>query len=439
MEKEKLMGETELKQKKMELEIENQRQEAEMKEAQMRLRMELEMLQLEAEISAAAAEEETLLKHMADAVGTQRPVTDKAAQQQFTMPPAPSHNGSTTLHAGTYSRQQSAVPPVVKHTSHSHSGLDSSQKKDNSAAGHIQKSSSASNVLPTPASTSVKQAQVSTLNPLAPVWRDSKVQYGIPDMQPDVKSASQLTDIRKDQARSRLQSESVENISSPEVQVEMHRQLLDAISLPKTSMMTFDGDPMNYWLFVNAFDSCVDSSSINDGAKLNRLFEYCTGKAAKVIKPCALMQPSEGYQRARKLFHDRFGNDFRISEAWIHKVTDGAVIRPNNGAGLQDFADDVRSCTETLKAMGRLNEIDSRVRMVKIVERLPFYLQSRWRKEAVGMKAKSGMYPNIENLVEFLDRTSNEMNDPVFGTLHKEPKPKPKTRKHGTSFTVQAS
>ena len=124
-----LKMEKELKQKKMELEIENQRQEAEMKEAQMRLRMELEMLQLEAEMSAAAAEEETLLKHMADAVGTQRPVTDKAAQQQFTMPPAPSHNGSTTLHAGTYSHQQSAVPPVVNHTLHSHSGLDSSQKR----------------------------------------------------------------------------------------------------------------------------------------------------------------------------------------------------------------------------------------------------------------------------------------------------------------------
>ena len=83
-----------------------------------------------------------------------------------------------------------------------------------------------------------------------------------------------------------------------------------------------------------------------------------------------------------------------ISEAWIQKVTEGPMIKPNSGADLQNFVDDLKGCTETLKSMKKLQEIDTRIRMVKITERLPHYLQNRWRKEAVSMKEKQGDYPN---------------------------------------------
>ena len=95
-----------------------------------------------------------------------------------------------------------------------------------------------------------------------------------------------------------------------EGQVDMQHCLLDAVSLPRATLMKFDGDPMNFWLFLNAFDSCVGASSVSDGVKLNRLLEYCTGKAAKVIQPCALLHPTEGYAKARRLLMERFGNDY---------------------------------------------------------------------------------------------------------------------------------
>ena len=206
--------------------------------------------------------------------------------------------------------------------------------------------------------------------------------------------------------------------------------------------MKFDGDPMNFWVFMNAFDCCVGTSSVGDGVKLNRLLEYCTGKAAKVIRPCALMHPEEGYAKARSLLVERFGNDYQISEAWICKVTEGPTIRPNNGEDIQDLADDLRGCTETLKAMNKLNDIDSRVRMVKIVKRLPLYLQSRWRKEAVDMLRNTGGYPGIEKLVEFLNKVANEINDPVFGMSHDQKKSSHKQEKiqsRGSSFNVHAT
>ena len=223
----------------------------------------------------------------------------------------------------------------------------------------------------------------------------------------------------------------------------LQRQMLDVMNLPKSSIITFDGDPMDYWVFIRSFDCCVGNSSVSDGAKLNRLFEYCKDKAARVIRPCALMLPSEGYKKARNLLKERFGNDFTISQAWVKKVTDGPSLKANDGDALQDFADEVRGCMETLTAMGKCNELDSRVRMVKIVERLPFHLQSRWRTKAVKDVERTGDYPNVEGLVKFLSMAAKEANDPIFGSLatkYKDQKSIDKScmSKRGSSFNVLA-
>ena len=135
---------------------------------------------------------------------------------------------------------------------------------------------------------------------------------------------------------------------------------------------------------------------MSDAIKLNKLFELCEGKALTVIKPCALMQPVEGYVKARLLLKERFGNDFVISEAWVNKITCDIPVKPNSAESLQEFADDVRGCVETLRAMNRLDEVDTRGRLVKLMNRLPLYLQGRWRKEAVTTCERTGRYPNID-------------------------------------------
>jgi hypothetical protein len=197
--------------------------------------------------------------------------------------------------------------------------------------------------------------------------------------------------------------------------VALQQQLVDAMSLPKTIIMKFDGDPLKYWQFKRSFESCVGRTAVDDAVKLNRLFDSCTGKAAKVIAPCAFMNPSDGYQKAQHLLEDRFGNQFQISEAWIKTTTEGPQLKPNDAGVLQDFVDDLRSCVETLKAMNMLEEMDSRLRMVKIVGRLPGYLQGRWRKVAVEVLQATGRYPTIDKLVQFLEKVAREYNDPVFG------------------------
>ncbi|XP_068717287.1 uncharacterized protein [Montipora capricornis] len=192
-------------------------------------------------------------------------------------------------------------------------------------------------------------------------------------------------------------------------------QMINIMQLPKAELMTFSGDPLDFWVFMRSFDNSIGSAAQDDSAKLNRLFQYCKGEALKVIKCCAVMSPSEGCTRARVLLKERFGDDYKISEMWVRKVTEGPVIRYGEGRRLQEMADDLRSCKETLGAMDKLEEIDTRRSMVKIVERLPQLLQSRWRRLAVKSLETANSYPSIAELVSFVSEAAREVTDPVFG------------------------
>ncbi|KAJ8050653.1 hypothetical protein HOLleu_03939 [Holothuria leucospilota] len=58
-------------------------------------------------------------------------------------------------------------------------------------------------------------------------------------------------------------------------------------------------------------------------------------------------------------------------------------------------------------------EINTQTTLLKIVERLPYCLNSRWIRRARKIREKGGNVPTIENLTEFVD------DDPVYSRLNK--------------------
>ena len=172
---------------------------------------------------------------------------------------------------------------------------------------------------------------------------------------------------------------------------------------------------MQYHVFMNSFMTCIDSANVTDASKLNRLLELCQGKARAVLTPCALGDPRSGYKRAKTLLQQRFGNDYVIIEAWVGKICNGPPIKPNNIDSLQTFTDDVRACVETLRSMKLIQEVDTRSRLVRLMQRLPEKLQDRWRRKAIYSFEETGGYPNITLFLKFLEDVTREVSDPVFG------------------------
>ena len=211
------------------------------------------------------------------------------------------------------------------------------------------------------------------------------------------------------------------------------QQLLDAIQLPHVELMKFDGDPMKYYMFIRSFENSVDKDTIDYNSRLTRLMQYCTGKARCTSECCCVMNPEQGYLRAKELLKERFGNFYTILDSWVAKITDRPVIRPNDATALQDYADELQSCIETLRAMGKLSELNNQRSLVTVVSKLPVYLQNRWRSQAVDIRRKEGKSPEIEHVAMFVMSAAEEANDPVYGKLTEASFPSTRNLKASTN------
>ena len=195
------------------------------------------------------------------------------------------------------------------------------------------------------------------------------------------------------------------------------QQLIDSIQLPKTELMTFDGNPLKYWMFMRAFQNSVERETIDSNAKLMRLLQYCTGKALKVIQSCAVMEPDVGFAKAKELLRERFGNDYTILETWIQRMSEYQNIKPSDREGLQEYSDDLKGCKDTLQAMGKLQEINNQHTLVRFIKKLPKYLQIKWRGKAREIRTFCRRSPDISDVVVFVEAAAEEANDPVFGRI----------------------
>ena len=198
--------------------------------------------------------------------------------------------------------------------------------------------------------------------------------------------------------------------------LETMKKLAVATMLPKSELTVFDGNPLKYFIFMRTFENNVEKDTDDFSRRLQLLVQFCTGKARRVIESCILLEPEEGYLKAKRLLAERFGDVFKVSNSWMEKVSNGPIIKPGDREALQELADDLGSCAMTLKATGRLAQINNEDRLVKILGRCPGFVKSRWQSHVQDIRTK-GREPNIEDVQRLAKTIALEKNDPVYGKL----------------------
>ena len=155
--------------------------------------------------------------------------------------------------------------------------------------------------------------------------------------------------------------------------------------------------------------------SIPAAQNLACLGKYCKGKAALALKSTYYKSPEEGYIRALEILEERFGNSYNITCEWVKKVTNRPDVK--GSLDLREYADELTCCLESLKEMNSLSQLASGDNMLKIVEKLPYYLQTRWVKLNHDIRSKYRREPDITELVKFICDVADEASDPVFEKL----------------------
>ena len=180
-------------------------------------------------------------------------------------------------------------------------------------------------------------------------------------------------------------------------------RVLQENRLPKPKMMTFDGDPKRYKLFMASFRNNVEARlDGDDQLKLTLLLDQCTGKAFELIEECVMLKPEQGYRTAIEKLERRFGKNHLIARSYIDGVKKGGAIKLNDVDALVRLADDMRKCQNVLTELRFASDLDSTGTIESIIDRLPECLQNQWVKRSNRI-LNAGSEPTFHDLTVFVE------------------------------------
>ena len=210
--------------------------------------------------------------------------------------------------------------------------------------------------------------------------------------------------------------------------------LKSSVDCPKLELLKFNGNPMAYHRFMMTFAATIESA-VPDNRRLLYLLQYCEGKAKELIEHCALLEPSEGYEKAKEILYENYGRRSVIARAYIKKLVKGPVIRSDDSNALIKLAQELEECNTTLRFMKYYSDVNNFDNIAKIVGRLSFSMQSRWLRFAASLE-KQDREPSFEDLVGFVKNESEIAKSSYSGVLFKTGrKPGIKISTHATNVT----
>lgn len=188
-------------------------------------------------------------------------------------------------------------------------------------------------------------------------------------------------------------------------------QLLKKMTLPIPKPPVFNGNILEYPKWSSAFDALIEEDAVKPNHKLYYLGEYTTGKAQAMINGLLGLQTEDAYSRARNILKDRFGDPFKVYEAYRQKLWAWPVC--STATQLQEFSDFLVMTEETMKTVKYLKEFDNFSAIRQLAARLPTYYTNKWRDTAKKVESKSGEY-TFHNFVSYVQEAASDATHPVF-------------------------
>ena len=230
----------------------------------------------------------------------------------------------------------------------------------------------------------------SHFNPFAPEFRVAR--------DSDQSASSGFQEILKQQNR------------MTEMLVQQYQQSL----LPSLRITKFTGDPLEFSTFIRSFESQTESKVKPSDVCLRYLEQYLEGEPRELIKGCLYLDKLNGYLEAKKLLSEKYGDPYKISNAYIKKINEWPCIRPGDDLALDCFSTFLVQCQSAMTSLPFLTILSHPHNMQSMVKKLPFPLQDRWRREANRWRVSRQTIPAFAEFVAFVKSEAGIATDPVF-------------------------
>lgn len=109
--------------------------------------------------------------------------------------------------------------------------------------------------------------------------------------------------------------------------------------LPKNEPKVFDGSDLTQFKgFLKAFQMNIEARCDSDSDKLYYLEKYTDGNPRKLVRSCFSGDTDLGYKQAMELLKKRYGNEFKIGEAYLKEIENWPTIKNDDPKSLEELS-----------------------------------------------------------------------------------------------------
>ena len=151
--------------------------------------------------------------------------------------------------------------------------------------------------------------------------------------------------LKTDQLAKNNQNEGIYQASTNSVQTK----------LPELVITKFDGSYMDWPRVWGQFSETIDKTSVAPITKFTYLRELVDKKIGRTIE--ALPFTAEGYNRAKSILQERFGEEHEIIKAYTKEILELPTVTSANPNKINVFSVKLTYCVQALKHWANWNKL----------------------------------------------------------------------------------
>ena len=102
---------------------------------------------------------------------------------------------------------------------------------------------------------------------------------------------------------------------------------------------------------VRSFESQIESKMKSSDVFLRYSEQYLEGEPRELIKGCPHLDKLNGYLEAKKLLSEKYGEPYKISNAYIKKINEWPCIQPGYDLALNRFSTFIVQCQSAMNSL----------------------------------------------------------------------------------------
>ena len=205
----------------------------------------------------------------------------------------------------------------------------------------------------------------------------------------------------------------MKNTKNTEELSQMMCNLLHHQSAPNVEIEIFTGNPLDYHYFMTVFKEAVEYKIDDPHRRLVRLLKYTEGEARETIKHCIQQPVDIGYDRAKLLLEQHYGDPHRILAAYRKEIKGWPSLKPGDSSANPKFYNFSIKC-ESIMSRQRWNSLNSPDIICTVTSKLPGNARDKWNRKVLSIRRCRVKDSELADFIDFINDGTLLASDPLF-------------------------